>query len=163
MPTASNARIRSAHAHEAQALSALALRSKAHWGYDALFMLRCRDELTLQPDDVASHPTFVVEADGVLLGFSMLERISDERMELSFLFVEPSAIGRGLGRMLIEHAIHCVRAQGARYLEIVGDPHAVAFYRSAGARQIGERASTSIPGRVLPLLEVDLEDATPPA
>ena len=162
MPPAFSPQIRRAKPDEVPALTELALRSKAHWGYDAVFMQRCRDELTIRPDDIASNSTFVAEEAGTLLGFCMLEWISEQRMELSFLFVEPAAIGRGVGRLLIDRAAQHGRDHGARHLEILGDPHAMAFYRAAGARQIGERPSASIPGRVLPLLEVDLEDDVGP-
>ena len=38
---------RSAKPEEADALSALAFRSKAYWGYGAEFLEACRSELTL--------------------------------------------------------------------------------------------------------------------
>ena len=53
--------IRPASAGEAAALSALALRSKAHWGYDAAFLDACRAELTLRDDELASRRTLVAE------------------------------------------------------------------------------------------------------
>ena len=56
-------RIRRARGREAAALSALAMRSKAHWGYDAAFMAACRAELTLTPEGIAARPVFVCEAD----------------------------------------------------------------------------------------------------
>ena len=43
---------------------------------------------------------------------------------------------------------------------IQGDPNAADFYRAAGAVQVGERASASVPGRVLPLFELALDDHT---
>ena len=45
--------IRSARPEEAETLSALALRSKAYWGYPADFMEACREELTLTPMTIA--------------------------------------------------------------------------------------------------------------
>jgi hypothetical protein len=42
--------IRAAHGGELEALSALAMRSKAHWGYSAAFMQACRDELTVSAE-----------------------------------------------------------------------------------------------------------------
>ena len=42
---------------DAPALTLLALRSKAVWGYDAAFIAACRDELTLTADDLERHPT----------------------------------------------------------------------------------------------------------
>jgi hypothetical protein len=48
------------------------------------------------------------------------------------------------------------RESGFRSLEVHSDPHAVEFYRRRGARLVGTIPSGSIPGRVLPLLRIDL-------
>ena len=45
-----NLTIRAARVGEAGFLSELALRSKAHWGYDAAFIEACRDELSVDAD-----------------------------------------------------------------------------------------------------------------
>ena len=42
------ATVRSARAGEAASLTALCLRSKAHWGYDAEFMRLCVPSLTVK-------------------------------------------------------------------------------------------------------------------
>jgi hypothetical protein len=55
--------IRSARATEADILTDLALRSKAHWGYDADFLEACRDELTVAAHEVARRRTTVAERD----------------------------------------------------------------------------------------------------
>jgi hypothetical protein len=59
-----------------------------------------------------------------------------------------------VGRTLLREAVTQARARGALIVEIQADPHAEAFYVRAGARRIGERASGSIPGRLLPMLEI---------
>ncbi len=151
-----DATIRRALPEEAARLSELAMRSKAVWGYDAEFMAACRDELTLTGDDVATLPTFVAEAGGAVVGFYALERLSDDEVELGFLFVEPEAIGHGHGRALIEHAKGDARRLGYATLVIQGDPNAEGFYRAAGGRLVGTKESLSIPGRELPLFHVDL-------
>lgn len=46
--------IRDARPDEAGELTELALRSKAHWGYDEAFMASCREELTVRPSEVGS-------------------------------------------------------------------------------------------------------------
>ena len=148
--------IRAARAGEAAALSDLAFRSKAHWGYSEEFMEACRDELSLSEHDLREHATHVLVADEVVLGFYALERISDEAVELLHLFVDPSRIRRGFGRALMAHARATARAAGYRTLVIQSDPHATRFYESLGARSVGSRASASIPGRMLPLLELRL-------
>jgi GNAT superfamily N-acetyltransferase len=152
----SGERIRRALPEEAEALSALAFRSKAHWGYSDAFMRACRGELTISPDDIETHPTFVAEARGEAIGFYTLERVSDDEVELGYLFVEPSAIGRGHGRRLLEHAKQQAVGLGFRSLVIQGDPNAERFYRMAGGEQTGSRESASLPGRELPMFRIDL-------
>lgn len=150
------ATLRRAKPGEAGALSELALRSKAHWGYPEDFMAACRDELTLTERDLERAPTFVAEAAGERVGFYALERLSASEVELAFLFVEPRAIGRGHGRALIEHAKGRARALGYTTMVIQGDPHAERFYRAAGGRRVGEQESLSIPGRMLTLFHLDV-------
>ena len=147
-------RIRPARPAEAPALSALALRSKARWGYDQEFLAACARELTLAGERFAPNPTYVLEHDGRVLGFHGLELVSRETAELEFLFVEPEAIGRGHGARLLRHALAVARVLGRRTMRIVGDPHADGFYRAAGAVAIGSRESASVRGRRLPLYEV---------
>lgn len=96
--------IRPARPEEAPALSALAQRSKAHWGYDDAFLAACVEELTVAEEAIQLHLTYVVEQDGRVVGFYMLEPLDAHEIELTFLFVEPTAIGQGYGRKLMEHA-----------------------------------------------------------
>ena len=81
-------RIRRARGHEAAALGGLAMRSKAHWGYDAAFMAACRAELDLTPGEVAESPVFPCEANGAILGQHSQSADSAAR---------PRARGRSLG------------------------------------------------------------------
>ncbi|XXX74451.1 GNAT family N-acetyltransferase [Sorangium sp. So ce134] len=148
--------IRPARPGEAELLSALALRSKAHWGYTPEFLEACRAEISISPAYVAQHPTFVLVRGDEPLGFYTLEAVSSTEAELGHLFVEPAEIGRGLGRALLAHAREEAQGRGYRALVIQGDPNAARFYEACGARRVGERRSGSIPGRMLPLFEIDL-------
>jgi GNAT superfamily N-acetyltransferase len=143
--------IRRARPREAPLLSALALRSKAHWGYDDAFMRACTDELTLSSDEVRNAPVWLLERDDRVLGFYGLGRRSADEAELEYLFVEPDAIGSGVGGRLLRHAREQARSLGFRTLRIEGDPNAEPFYLAMGARPIGRAPSASIPGRTLPL------------
>jgi GNAT superfamily N-acetyltransferase len=147
----SSAGIRRALPTEAAELTALALRSKAHWGYDAAFMAACVVPLTIAAERIAAEPFFVLEEDGRIWGYYGL-RVSGEEAELTNLFVEPEAIGRGCGKRLWAHAIEVARAAGCRRLRIESDPFAEPFYRAMGAERIGEAPSEAVPGRMIPLL-----------
>ncbi|MFJ9313281.1 GNAT family N-acetyltransferase [Pimelobacter simplex] len=154
--------LRAAVPGEADLLSALALRSKGHWGYDADFLAACRDELTLRDDELAARRTVVAEVDGRVAGFGTLEGDAPVG-ELGMLFVDPDAIGRGVGRALLGHLVEAARALGFTTLTIDADPNAEAFYVAAGAVRVRAVPSESIPGRVLPQLELSLDPAAPPA
>ncbi len=148
--------LRPARPGEAADLTALALQSKAHWGYDAAFMAACRDDLTVRADDVRAHPCTVAAGGGRVLGFCSLRARADGDQQLEHLFVAPDAMGLGVGRALWDAAVRAAREVGAAALWLDSDPYAEAFYLKMGARRVGEAPSTAIPGRVLPLLRADL-------
>jgi hypothetical protein len=80
-------RIRRARSDEAELLSALAIRSKAVWGYSAEFMERCRPVLTLTPEYVDTHPVHVITSANEVAGFYSLKEIGDGVVELDLLFI----------------------------------------------------------------------------
>jgi predicted N-acetyltransferase YhbS len=148
--------IRPAKPDEADALSALCRRSKAHWGYDAHFLRLSEASLTIAPARIAQGLVLAAEAERVL-GVASLEPAAREAaFDLAHCFVAPEAMGRGVGRALFEAAAALARAQGGRSLVILSDPFAQAFYRRMGARPVGDAPSDAIPGRMLPLLEYAL-------
>jgi GNAT superfamily N-acetyltransferase len=149
-------RLRHATRDEAAELSALALRSKAHWGYDDEFLEASRAELTVTPDEIDALRIVVSERDGgELAGFYGLGQDPPEA-DLAFMFVEPALIGEGVGRQLWEHAVVTARSLGFARISIQSDPHAEGFYLSMGAARVGSAPSLSIPDRLLPLLHFPL-------
>ena len=149
---AGEALIRAAQPADAPALTRLALRSKQLWGYDAAFMARCRTELTVTAEGIATHQTFLLAEAGVPLGFYQL-RLADETAEVALFFVAPEAIGQGVGRRLWCHLEETARALGAMRICLDADPNAAGFYAAMGAVRCGDRPSASIPGRCLPHFE----------
>jgi GNAT superfamily N-acetyltransferase len=147
--------LRPARAGDAAALTDLALRAKAVWGYDAAFMAGCRAELTITPAQIAERPTWLVEAGGEVVGFYQL-RLAGACAEVAQLFVDPGRLRGGVGRQLWADLEARARAAGCRRLEVDSDPHAEGFYRAMGMQACGTRPSGSIPRRRLPHLRKDL-------
>jgi GNAT superfamily N-acetyltransferase len=144
--------IREAAPEEAEALSALAFRSKAHWGYSAEFMERARKDLEIDRAYIAAHPTFVMDSGrGEAVGMAALvDQGADWRLDA--LWVDPPHIGRGHGGRLFRHAEAYARSEGARSLVIHSDPNALGFHLAMGAQLEGEIESRIEPGRMLPVL-----------
>lgn len=147
--------VRPARAQEAGELTELALRAKAHWGYDQAFLDRCRPLLTVTDADLFRKRLLVAE-DGALLGFAGLAGPPPVG-ELTDLWVEPAAIGRGVGRTLFGHAVRAAREAGMTALTIEAEPNAVGFYRAMGAEPAGETPSGLVAGRMLPVLRYRLD------
>ena len=143
--------IRPAQAGEAGSLSALAMRSKAHWGYDQAFLEAVRPLLEFTEADLARVPVYVLTDQGEAVGVYRLEG-EPPRGVIEDLWLDPRLIGRGIGRRLFEHALLTARELGFESLLIESDPNAEGFYLAMGAVLVGERRSPS--GRTLPLLRV---------
>ena len=148
-------RLRQPEAHELPQLSALCLRSKAVWGYDQAFLEACRAELTIRAEELESTALCVAEQDGALVGIAQIT-VEGDTADLQKMFVEPSAIGLGVGKALFAWALSTAKDLGARRMTIDADPGAVGFYKKMGAVEHGSAPSGSIPGRMLPRLQVEL-------
>ncbi|MFF2656194.1 GNAT family N-acetyltransferase [Kitasatospora sp. NPDC058032] len=145
--------LRTADPDEAELLSALTRRSKGHWGYPQAMLDRMADVLSISSATIRDGHVVVAERGGTVLGYYQLAG-EPPHGELADLFLEPGAIGTGLGRALWEHALTSARSAGFHTLTLESDPHAEGFYLRMGAERTGDREVA--PGRTLPLLRVTL-------
>lgn len=138
-------------------LSDLAIRSKAAWGYETGMVDAFRDELTLDLAAIADWHIHVAQQGDGLAGFYALSVQPDGRTgAIEMMFVDSGRMRQGIGRALWRHMMELAETQGLTKILIDSDPYAEPFYRAMGARRTGEAPSESIPGRMLPRLEVDL-------
>jgi GNAT superfamily N-acetyltransferase len=143
---------------ELPALSTLCFRSKAVWGYDHDFMEACRNELSIDPNELRSTSIAVAEDQGKFVGIAQVKVVGSEA-ELLKLFVEPTALRGGVGKALFIWATYTATIKGADHLVIEAAPDAAPFYRRMGAKDCGFAPSGSIAGRLLPKLVKDLQRA----
>lgn len=153
--------LRPARVDEAELITDLALRSKAYWGYDADFMAKCALVLRMTPEMIEREDMscVVAEAEETILGYSLLYLPEDRTEEamLNGLFIDPDAIGKGVGQALLQDALAAAQAKGWRYLFLEADPNAEAFYLKFGAERVGQCASTIEVGRLLPWLRFTID------
>jgi GNAT superfamily N-acetyltransferase len=151
----SDFRIRLAQPNEADALTALCIRSKAHWGYDNEFIRASIPSLTITGSMIETGNVFVAQGSrGNIVGVATVAKVDDGgKFDLSRLFIEPTAIKTGVGRALFEAVAGFVKSESGTRLSILSDPFAEAFYRRLGAVRVGDAPSDTIAGRSLPLLE----------
>jgi len=157
MPGAASSRpeVAPAQPHDLAALSDLCLRSKAHWGYDDAFLDACREELSLGVRDLDLSTVGVIRGASGPLTVAQIS-VNGQAAQLDKLFVDPAAMGRGLGRALFDWAVQIARTSDTTHLRIEADPDARPFYERMGATVTGAAPSGSIPGRTLPVLTLEL-------
>jgi N-acetylglutamate synthase-like GNAT family acetyltransferase len=147
--------IRRAVPEEADALTELALRSKASWGYDDAFMAACRDALTITGDEIHHYPVFVVADDQRVVGYYAMA-LDPPECFLVALFIDPEALKLGHGFRMFAHATATARAIGCKRMRIESDPNAEGFFAHMGARKTGETESEAQAGRVVPVMQYDM-------
>ena len=91
----------------------------------------------------------VIVAEGVegTAGFAVLD-INSDRAELVGLFVEPHLWRRGVGKTLVDLAVHEVRCAGLS-LAVIAAPEAKSFYEKCGFTVEGETETRFGPALVM--------------
>ncbi|MGO1118929.1 GNAT family N-acetyltransferase [Rhodovibrionaceae bacterium A322] len=150
--------VRKAVLDDLPALKELAVLSKAHWGYDAAFMAACEEELGVSPDELAQDLVMVADplTGEAPLGFGCLGALEPGLGEIWNLFVHPDAMGKGVGRALLEVLVGQAKDQQMTRLQLDADPYARPFYERMGFAFEEEVPSGSIPGRYLPRMSLVL-------
>lgn len=146
--------LRLAWPDEGPALSALAMLSKAHWGYDDTFMNLCRDELTITQGKIGRERVRVAEVGGKVAGFASMAVLAN-KAEVGDVFVHPKFMNGGIGHLLINDLLQYALRHGISRVQVEADPNAKDFYTKQGFSQCGEAPSGSIVGRMLPLMEMN--------
>ncbi|MBM9604782.1 GNAT family N-acetyltransferase [Desulfopila inferna] len=153
--------IRRADRNEHQILTRISFSAKRYWDYPDHYFIIWHDELTITPEYIENHSTFVFETEEDIIGFYSLAEIHtgvnvgegflEAGLWLEHMFLLPRYIGRGIGRELFHHCLTICTSMGYDALRILADPNATGFYTKMGCRYKGEFPST-IPGRTTPLL-----------
>jgi GNAT superfamily N-acetyltransferase len=148
--------IRRATPGQADILTAIAFAAKRHWGYPDAWIQLWSPSLTITPEFIEKHETYVAWMDEQPVGFCAFS-LEDDKASMEHLWVLPGYIGKGIGAALFKHASSRCKELGARVLKIESDPNAQGFYERMGAKKVGEVVG-EVDGqpRVLPLLEVKI-------
>ena len=119
-------RIRPARIEERQALEDLQRRASLANEEHRAVLLANPDAIELPVGQIERGEVFVAETDGQVAGFAALIGA-----ELDGLFVEPELWGRGIGRALVDVAVHEARRQGLS-VSVIANPAALQFYEKCG-------------------------------
>ncbi len=130
--------LRQADPAERAMLESLQLRASLAWEEHREALLADPDSVELPLKQIEESRVCVAQADGEILGFSVVLPRVDGDVELDGLFVEPRAWRKGIGRALVEEALRRAVLEGAWALHVVANPRAEQFYVACGFETTGE-------------------------
>jgi N-acetylglutamate synthase-like GNAT family acetyltransferase len=142
--------VRAAASGDYDRLRELTFESKAHWGYDRDFVRSWAERLSFE----GAQESWVAELEGEIVAWAALLPPADGVAVLDDLWVDPAAIGRGIGSRLFRLAADRARELGAQKLEWGAEPNAVGFYEKVGGRKLRDHVTEW--GRVAPWMGLDL-------
>ncbi len=140
----------------ASTLTEIAVNAKRHWNYPERWIEIWLPSLTISPEYISEHETWIAVVETSPVGFYSLNK-DGEFLWLDNLWVLPGFMGQGIGKQLFQHALERSRALGESVLKIEADPNAQSFYEKMGVRKVGESHS-QVDGqpRILPIMEINL-------
>ncbi len=147
--------VRQGRGEEFERLREIAIAAKAHWGYELARVREWAEAGGFEPESLDRRLVYVAEAHGEPIGWASLVPRGEVGW-LEDLWLEPQWIGRGVGRLLFEHAAAEARQLGAQRLEWEAEPHARGFYERMGGAYIRDSELTEW-GRLLEVLGVSLD------
>jgi len=142
--------VRPAVRDDHERLRELTFESKAHWGYDRDLVRSWADGLGFE----SGPDRWLAELDGTIVAWAALTPPSDGVAVLDHLWVDPGAMGQGLGSRLFRLAADRARELGAERLEWSSEPNAVGFYEKVGGRKLRDHVTDW--GRLAPWMGLDL-------
>lgn len=124
--------LRRARPEEQAALEDLQRRASLELPDYRAQILAFPDSIHVPPAQIANGQVIVAEFKGEVAGFAAVVG-----GELDGLFVEPDYWGHGIGRALLDAAVHEARRRGLS-LSVIANPSARRFYESCGFSVEGE-------------------------
>ncbi len=126
-------------------------KSKAYWGYSKEQLQLWEKELTIDQAHLQAYEVYKAVDNSKIIGFYSYIISANDTVELENLFVIPTYISRGCGKILMYDLFEKVGREEVSKITLEADPHAEGFYRYFGFEVVGKKES-SVENRFLPVM-----------
>jgi ribosomal protein S18 acetylase RimI-like enzyme len=140
---------------DAEKLTELTIRSKSNWNYSPEQIEKWKEDLTITQEYIANNSVYKLIVDERLIGYYSFFNVSDGKVKLDNVFIEPEFIENGYGKILITDFLKRIESIGFVKVTLDSDPNAETFYERLGFKVVGKLES-SIQNRFLPIMEMEI-------
>ena len=130
--------------------------SKAYWNYSDAQMKEWEAVLTITKEYIAANKVYKLVKDDAIIAFYCLKQRTNTETELDYLFVLPEYIGKGYGKLLMDHLFSNIRNTKYESIIVEADPNAEEFYKKSGFVTEFKKEST-VKGRYLPVMRTRIK------
>lgn len=138
-------------------LTKITKESKAYWGFPTETLLKWEHLLTISQKYIEENNVIKLVNNTEVIGYYSFFKIDKKTLKLDNLFILPSYIGIGLGKVLMNHFLDQTKKLGIEKITLEAEPNAEDFYKKFGFVTIGQLES-SIKDRFLPIMELKLNE-----
>lgn len=149
-------KIEKALSSDHQILTEITKKSKAHWGYSDEQIKNWSEFLTVTPDYIEKNGVYKLIIDHKSAGYYSFFYQDVKTVKLDNLFLLPEYIGKGLGRILMEHFLLEINKTIVKKVVLNSEPNAEQFYAKLGFLKTGQ-IETSIKDRFMPIMELTIK------
>ena len=142
-------------AEDNEILTEITKKSKAYWGYSDEQMESWSELLTITKNYIETNKVYKLVVDKLTLGYYSYVYLNEKEVKLDNLFVMPSYIGKGFGKLLMVNFLTEIENSEVEKITLDSEPNAASFYESFGFIKVGQ-IETSIKDRYLPIMELKI-------
>mgnify|MGYP006147949365 FL=1 len=142
-------------AEDNEILTEITKKSKAYWGYSDEQMESWSELLTITKNYIETNKVYKLVVDKLTVGYYSYVYLNEKEVKLDNLFVMPSYIGKGFGKLLMVNFLTEIENSEVEKITLDSEPNAASFYESFGFIKVGQ-IETSIKDRYLPIMELKI-------
>lgn len=118
---------------DVEELSAVAIRSKRHWGYSKEAMELWNQNLTITEDFVQTHTVIKATLEDEIVGFFALEEIKPTT-RIAQYWIDTPYMRKGYGSVMYDYLKNYLKSKNVEKVTLVMDPNGLAFFERKGAK-----------------------------
>ena len=103
-------------------LTELTIHSKSYWGYSLEQIAQWKDDLTISVEYINQAEVYKLINENQLVGYYSYLELDNKKVKLDNIFLEPDFIGKGYGKVMMNHFIQHVKDKGYERIELESEP-----------------------------------------